>query len=484
MARIEFIDQTLRDGQQSLWGMRMRAGHALPVASQVDRTGYAVTDLTGSSMFEVLIKYCREDPWAGLDAMARAMPRTPLRAGMRSNACVTFSVTPNDLMDLWVRRLAAHGIRSFWIYDVLYNMDKMLRLAKVAHECGATVAGAINYSLSPVHTDQYYADRAGDLAASEHVDSLLLYDTAGSLTPERARTLVPQIVARAMGKPVEVHSHNVTGLSTWAYIEAVKGGATIVHTAARPLANGPSLPSTQIMLRNLALLGYETGLRSDLLEEVSAHFEKVAATYGLPTGVPNEFDLFAYEHQVPGGMTGTLKNQLAQHRMPERLDEVLREMAVVRRELGYPGMMTPFSQLVGTQAVLNIVTGTRYSVIPDEVIQYACGWYGQPVAPIEAAVMDRLSQHARYRDFDGKRPEQPSLAEIRRPFGDISDDELLLRFLVPEGDIVAMRAAGPLRTVLPVLASAEADLARDLLRQPSLRHLEVIGAHGSLTLTR
>ena len=159
MAHIEFLDETMRDGQQSLWGMRMQAGHALPVAPIVDRTGYRVIDLTGSSMFECLIKYCRENPWEGLDLLVQSMPRTKIRGGMRSNASVTFSVTPDSLMDAWMRQLNVHGCRSFWIYDVLFNIDKMHRLAKVAKEFGSEVAGSIMFTLSPVHTDEYTPTR-------------------------------------------------------------------------------------------------------------------------------------------------------------------------------------------------------------------------------------------------------------------------------------------------------------------------------------
>ena len=184
MAHIEFVDQTLRDGQQSLWGMRMKAGMALPVTPLIDRVGYRVVDLTGSSMFEVLIKYCDEYPWDGLDLLTASMPNSRIRAGMRSNACVTFAITPDALMDLWVRSLCRHGISSFWIYDVLFNIDKMHRLARVAKdEAGAEVAAAINFSNSPVHTDEYYGEKARLLAASPDVDTLLIYDTAtGELT--------------------------------------------------------------------------------------------------------------------------------------------------------------------------------------------------------------------------------------------------------------------------------------------------------------
>ena len=213
MAHVEFLDETMRDGQQSLWGMRMQAGMALPVAPLIDRTGFRVIDLAGSSLMEVMIRYCQEDPWEGLDLLVQAMPRTRVRGGMRSNASVTFGVTPDALMDIWMRRLNEHGVRSFWIYDVLFNIDKMHRLAKVAKEYGSEVAGAVMFALSPVHTDAFFAEKAGRLAASPDVDTILLYDTAGVLEKERLSTLVPAIRARIGGKPLEFHANNLLGQS-------------------------------------------------------------------------------------------------------------------------------------------------------------------------------------------------------------------------------------------------------------------------------
>src|SRR5882762_5996528 len=192
----------MRDGQQSLWGMRMQACMALPAAPLLARTGFRVVDLTGSSHFEVLIRHCRENPWDMLDLLVAAMPNTRIRSGMRANASVTFGVTPDSLMDAWMRQLNRHGCRSFWIYDVLYNIDKMLRLARVAKEFGAEVVGSIMFTLSPVHDDAYFAAKADALAASADVDTLLLYDTAGVLSKERLSTLLPAIIAKAHGKPV------------------------------------------------------------------------------------------------------------------------------------------------------------------------------------------------------------------------------------------------------------------------------------------
>lgn len=484
MAHIEFLDETLRDGQQSLWGMRMQAGHALPVASLIDRTGYRVIDLTGSSMFECLIKYCRENPWEGLDLLTAAMPRTKIRAGMRSNASVTFSVTPDALMDAWMRQLNVHGCRSFWIYDVLFNIDKMHRLAKVAKEFGSEVAGSIMFTLSPVHTDEYYADKADKLSICPDIDTLLLYDTAGVLEKERLKTLLPAIKAKARGKPIEFHSNNLLGQSAKAYLDAIELGVSIIHTAVRPMANGPSVPSVEVMARNVELMGHTHNLDTSLFAPVSAHFEKAGKAAGFLVNQYAEYDVLSIQHQIPGGMVGTMKAQLVQHGMSERLEEVLQETAIVRRELGYPGMATPFSQLVGTLAVLNIVTGKRYSVIPDEVIQYAAQHYGATVAPIEPNVLDRIMSAPRAKEICANPPEQPTLAELHQRFGTSNDDELILRALVPSSEVDKALAAGPVKTSFPMLSSPELDQVQRLMKLANSAVVQVSSPDFKLSLRR
>ena len=484
MAHIEFLDETMRDGQQSLWGMRMQAGMALPVSPLIDKTGFRVIDLAGSSLMEVMIKHARENPWEGLDLLVDSMPRTRLRGGMRSNASVTFGVTPDALMDCWMRQLNEHGVRSFWIYDVLYNIDKMHRLAKVAKEYGSEVAGAIMFVLSPVHTDEYFAQKAGALAASPDIDTILLYDTAGVLEKERLSTLVPAIKAKARGKPIEFHANNILGQSGKAYLDVIDLGVTILHTASRPMANGPSVPSTESVVRNIELMGHTHDLDTSLFQPVAEHFRAVGKAAGFLVDQFNEYDVLSIQHQIPGGMTGTLKAQLAQYNMTDRLNEVLEETAVVRRELGYPGMATPFSQLVGTLAVLNVVTGKRYSVVPDEVIQYAAGFYGDPVAPVEPDVMDRIMSSSRAKEVLANPPEQPTIEELRKRYGTQNDDELILRALVPEHDLKAMWAAGPVRRDYPLLSSPELDEVRNLMKVANSPVVQIKSEAMSLSLRR
>ena len=484
MAHIEFLDETMRDGQQSLWGLRMQAGMALPVSPLIDRTGFCTIDLTGGGMLDVLTRYCHEDYWEGLDLLVASMPQTPVRAGLRANANVTFGITPPALMDRWVRRLCAHGVRSFWIYDVLFGIENMLRLAKVAKEADAYVAGAIMFALSPVHTDEFFVSNAKSLADSPHVDSILLYDTAGVLEKGRLEQLVPALVKAANGKPIEFHSNNLLGLSARAYLDAIDLGISVIHTASRPMANGPSVPSTEIMVRNIGLRGHTHNLDESLFEPVADHFRSVGKAAGFLVDQFAEYDEFSIQHQIPGGMMGTFKAQLAMHKMMDKLPQVLDEVAAVRRDLGYPGMATPFSQLVGIQAVLNVVTGKRYGTVPDEVIQYAAGFYGQTVAPIDADVLDRIMAAPRAKDVLASPPESPDLDTLKRRHGTQDEDELIYRAFLPQSDIDAMRAAGPVRKDYPLLSSSELDQVRKLMQLADLPLIQIRSATLDLTLRR
>ncbi|TDJ62243.1 MAG: pyruvate carboxylase, partial [Proteobacteria bacterium] len=267
-------------------------------------------------------------------------------------------------------------------------------------------------------------------------------------------------------------------------LDAIDLGVTIVHTAVRPMANGPSVPSTEIMVRNIELLGHTHDLDTRLLPPVAEHFEKVGTAAGFLVNQYAEYDVLSIRHQVPGGMVGTLKAQLAQQDMMDKLDEVLMETAVVRKELGYPGMATPFSQLVGTLAVLNIVTGKRYSVVPDEVIQYAAGFYGETAGPIDADIMDRIMSTPRAKEVAAKPPPQPSIEDLRKQYGTDDDDELILRALVPEADLNKMWAAGPVQQTYPLLSTPELDQVRRLMSMANSPVLQVKSAGFELSLRR
>ncbi len=425
----------------------MRAYQAAQALPHIDRTGFRVVDLTGPGMFTVLLRAFRDDPWASTDFLVENLPSNQLRTGMRTRNILGMGFTPDSIMDLWVRTLIKHGSTSFWIYDCLYDLPTMRRMSDVIHESGGVTVPSIMYGLTNVHDDVFFADRAREMATWPGVRSIYVEDAAGVLTPDRAATLLPALRAAAPSVSLELHCHNTTGLAQHNYVEGLKAGFRVLHTASRPMANGPSLPSTEGMLPILEQMGFEHRLDLSQLEPVARNFGWAAEDAGFAPGQMAEFDPRIYDHQLPGGMTGTLKNQLAQHGMGHRLPEVLEEIPAVRDELGQPIMATPFSQFVGVQAVLNVVTGDRYSIVPDEVIQYALGQYGPLPRPIEPWVLDRVMAQPRAAHFARWVQPQPSLSEVRSRFSaGMSDEELLIRLMTSDREIDEMLAAGPLMT--------------------------------------
>jgi oxaloacetate decarboxylase (Na+ extruding) subunit alpha len=486
VSHIEFVDQTLRDGQQSLWGLRMRAFEAAPALPYLDKTGFRVIDLTGAGMFTVLLRQFKDDPWESTDYLVRALSNNVVRAGMRTMTIMGFGFTPDCIIDLWVQTLIKHGVGTFWLYDCLYDMPIMHRTAKMIAESGGTPVPAVMYGLTDVHTDEYFATRAAEMATWEGVETIYVEDTSGVMTPERASTLLPAL-QQATGKTkLELHIHNNTGMAPLVYVEGLEAGIEILHTASRPMANGPSLPSTEAILEILRVLGHTHSLDEDMLQPVAEHFHRAAIAGGHELGVPNEFSLLPYRYQLPGGMTGTLKSQLGQHGMADRLAEVLEEMILVREELGQPIMATPFSQFVGIQAVLNIVTGERYKLVPDEVIQYALGHYGPLTMPIEPGVLDRILTHPRAADFHKWERAQPTLAEVRSKAGrSMSDEELLLRVSFADDEVDAMFAAGPIRTDPRTSASTIVESIADLVHEgKGLKSFSVSQPGFSISLRR
>lgn len=445
---IEFVDQTLRDGQQSLWGLRMRAYQAADALPHIDKTGFRVVDLTGAGMFTVLVREFKDDPWASTDFLVRNLPNSTIRAGQRTTQIIGFQHAPDSIIDLWAQTLIKHGVRSHWLYDCLYDMPAMRRVAEVIHDAGGVAVPAIMYGLTGVHDDAFFAAKAKEMASWKGVETVYVEDAAGVLTPERARTLLPAIRAATGSIPLELHCHNTTGLAQLNYIEGIKSGYTILHTASRPMANGGmSLPSTEGMMPILEDLGCTHRLDTSRFAPVEENFIWAARDAGFEPGRPVEYDPRMYRHQIPGGMMGTLRNQLAMHGMGDRLQEVLAEIPRVREELAHPIMATPFSQFVGIQAVLNIVTGERYKLIPDEVVHYALGHYGPLMRELDPDVKDKILSTDRAKKLAGWERPQPTLAEIRKlyPVG-ISDEELLLRFMMSDEEVDAMKAAGPIRT--------------------------------------
>ena len=446
MKEIKVIDTTLRDAHQSLWATRMTTAMMLPVAERMDRIGFEAIDLMSAIQFDVCVRYLKEDPWERLRLMRQKVTRTSMQSAMRSKSLLSFDVQPDDVNYLWLECLAKNGIRRVRAIDALADMDNIVGILRKVKALGMESVGSIVFCESPVHTDALYALKTKELIERADVDIMMIKDPGGLLTPDRIRTLTPALLAVSGKVPLEIHSHCMTGLAPLVYLESVRLGVTQIQTSIAPLANGAAQPAIQTIARNLRSLGYAVELDDALVNEVGAHFRRVAQNEGLPLGIPLEYDQFHYEHQIPGGMLTNMKFQLEQAGLLDRFDAVLVETAQVFRELGWPAMVTPFSQLVGTQAVLNVMQGERYRTVPDEVKKYALGYYGKPLAPVQPDVLDRIIQNGSPRIALTPRPLDPAVPALRRKYPGISDEERLLRHLYAGSQVDDMRAAGAMRT--------------------------------------
>jgi pyruvate/oxaloacetate carboxyltransferase len=463
--KIFFVDQTLRDAQQSLWGYMMRTDHMIPIAEKMDEVGYLSIATVGSQAFTVQVRNLNEDPWERIRILSKMITKTPLRGSYQIGSLSSFDLsTPRDIITLWIKRSVANGIKSFWICDYQYEMEKFIYFARIAKAEGAEIVPAVMYTSSPVHTSKHWARKTRVLLeAKEWIDRIMIEDASGVITPEQTRELVSTIRKNCEGLPLEFHSHCNSGLAPLCYLEAIKSGATTLHTAVAPLANGTSLPATESILKNARRLGYSSDINEEALAAVSAYFRKIAETEGLPIGAPMEYDLFHFEHQVPGGMMTNLTRQLREVGMEHRLEEILEEVVQVRKEFGYPVMATPYSQIVGAQAIENILSGERYQRFTDEAIKYILGLYGEPVAPVDPNVMDRVMSLPRAKQFVNWKPEgyEKPAEELRREIGpELSDDDLLLRILIPGKPMKgaeAKKPSTPTATKVKTLVNSPAD---------------------------
>ena len=429
MKEVKVIDVTLRDGQQSLWATRMTNGMFLPYIHRMDEFGFDWIDLVGGAVFDVCVRYLREDPWMRMRLAAQRVERTPLNVWTRGQSLFTFEFFPDDIVELTIRRCAANGIARYTCYDALNDIRNIEISMRVARESGMFASGHLVYTVSPVHTDEYYGVVANEIAALG-VDSVGIKDPSGLLTPERARTLVPAVRGAIGDLPLEMHTHCRSGLGELVCLESVPLGVDIVHTGIRPLACGDALPDGRYVVAQLQERGYDVRLDDRDLEEMEEYFTGIALQYDKPLGRPLRYDPFLYHHQVPGGMISNLRSQLGDMDMEDCLEAVLEEAGQVREDLGYPILVSPFAQFVITQAVINVVQKERYATIPDEVARYVFGHYGRPPGPISPSVLDRAASLGKYHEPMTDRPGAlvpPRIDRLRKERGPFeSDDDLLL----------------------------------------------------------
>ncbi|MBV8806544.1 MAG: hypothetical protein JO042_15915 [Sinobacteraceae bacterium] len=445
MADVQLVDTSLRDGNQCVWAaLGIDTAKTLTIAPVMDQVGYRAIDFTTSTHMGVAVRYKREDPWERIRLMAAATPRTPLQFMSTGFRFISWETANPEFMALAFRVLARNGIRRFCLADPMNDADSNIACARMVKQGGGEyVIAALVFTLSPIHDDTYYAERARRLAPSPDIDAVYVKDPGGLLSPKRAGTLIPAIKAQLGSKPLELHSHCTIGLGELLYMEAVNYGVAALQCASGATGDGISNPPSERIVTNLRALGHTVNIDSDALRRVSGYFTQIAEAEGLAVGKPQGFDAGYLNHQLPGGMVGTMRRHLAESRVSHLESAVIEEVGRVRRELGWPIVMTPFAQMVMTQAFMNVTGRERYGVIPDEVIRYALGRFGKPSMPIEARVLERIESLPRTRELRAEPPMAP-VEELRKQLGPrLSDEELLLRATMPGGQVDAMLAAGP-----------------------------------------
>lgn len=437
MSDIKLIDTTLRDGHQSLWALGMKNEMMLPVLELIDNAGYDEAEfyIPQVQLFKAATDL-GENALDWLDYGAPLAKKTPLR--MHGGMETGFRYVPQAVHRLMLRRQVDLGVNVNRCSDPWNNYQRLAPALRELVQIGFKPIVNLTYTVSPVHTDEYYQAKARE-ARSLDIYRLCFKDVGGLLTPDRARVLMPKIVEAAGDLDVEFHAHCNSGFAPVCNIEAARAGIKYIHTAIPPLSDGSSQPSVFTTLDNLREAGFSVDMDADLLRRVSEHFFAIARRDGLPIGRPPEFDLSLYRHQVPGGMISNLEFQMAKIGQRGRLGETLEEAAQVREDFGYPIMITPLSQFVGTQAALNVVAGERYKMLSDHTVEFALGYWGEEaIDAMNQDVRDKILSSPRAKELAKAPPKiafvgahadsEETLAQARARYGaHICDEELLLR---------------------------------------------------------
>jgi pyruvate carboxylase subunit B len=389
MGRVKLTDTVFRDAHQSLLATRMRTRDMLPIAEKMDQVGFFSLETWGGATFDTCIRYLNEDPWERLRALKKAMPNTPMQMLLRGQNLVGYRHYADDIVDRFVEKAATNGVDIFRIFDAVNDIRNMERSIKAAKKMEKHVQGGISYTISPVHSNEQFAQFAVQLAELG-CDSICIKDMAGLITPQNAHDLI-RILKKEVSLPINLHTHCTSGMAQMSYFYACQAGVDILDTAISPLSGGSSQPATESLVASLQGTPYDTGLDLELLTEIKRYFEKIMEIYSpVFNSITARVDTNVLVYQVPGGMLSNLVSQLIEQKAMDKYDEVLAEIPKVRKDLGYPPLVTPTSQIVGTQAVLNVITGDRYKMVPKEVKDYVKGLYGKSPSMIDPKVRLRV----------------------------------------------------------------------------------------------
>ncbi|MGK2925876.1 MAG: sodium-extruding oxaloacetate decarboxylase subunit alpha [Lysobacterales bacterium] len=418
MNKVHITDTVLRDGHQSLIATRMRTADMLPICADLDRIGYWSLEAWGGATYDACLRFLKEDPWERLRALRAALPNTRLQMLLRGQNLLGYRHYADDVVRAFVLRAADNGMDVFRIFDALNDLRNLRTAIEATKEAGKHAQGTICYTLSPVHNTAGFVAQAKELAAMG-CDSIAIKDMAGLLAPTATESLVKGILD-AVALPVHLHSHATSGLAEMCQLKAIEAGCRHIDTAISSFAGGTSHPPTESMVVALRDTPYDTGLDLDLLQDIAGYFREVRKKYHQFESDYTGVDTRVQVNQVPGGMISNLANQLREQNALDRMDEVLAEIPLVRKDMGYPPLVTPTSQIVGTQAVLNVLTGKRYQTLTNEVKRYLQGGYGQPPADIDADLRVQAAGKAELIECRPADLLDPEMAALHGEIGDLA----------------------------------------------------------------
>lgn len=452
--KITVTDTILRDAHQSLLATRMRTEDMLPICDKLDRVGYWSLEVWGGATFDACVRFLKEDPWERLRQLKAALPNTRLQMLLRGQNLLGYRHYSDDVVEAFCARAAENGIDVFRIFDAMNDVRNLETAIRAVKKSGKHAQGTIAYTTSPVHTVELFVEQARQMAAMG-VDSIAIKDMAGLLTPFATGDLVRALKAE-IDLPVFIHSHDTAGVASMCQLKAIENGADHIDTAISSMAWGTSHPGTESMVAALKGTPYDTGLDLELLQEIGLYFYAVRKKYHQFESEFTGVDTRVQVNQVPGGMISNLANQLKEQGALHRMDEVLAEIPKVRKDLGYPPLVTPTSQIVGTQAFFNVLAGERYKTITTEVKYYLQGRYGKAPAPV--------CEHLRFQAIGSEeviecRPADllaPELDKLRKDIGELakSEEDVLTFAMFPDigRKFLEEREAGTLQpeVLLPI----------------------------------
>jgi len=423
-SKIGITDTTLRDGHQSILATRLRTEDMLPIAELMDEAGFHSLEVWGGATFDACMRFLGEDPWERLRALRKRFKKSKLQMLLRGQNLVGYKHYPDDVVEEFVRRSVGNGIDIIRIFDALNDVRNLERSMQVAKAEGAHVQATVVYTISPVHDIPRYVKKAA-LLKQMGADSICIKDMAGLLAPYDAHTLIKRL-KEEVDLPVHVHSHCTSGLAPMTYLKAAEAGADVLDCAISPLAGGTGQPPVESIVVALKDTPYDTGLDVSVLSEIAEYFKNIKTKYSQ-FEVAQSVDVAVLRYQIPGGMLSNFIAQLSQQNALDKLPAVLEEVPRVRKDLGYPPLVTPSSQIVGAQAVLNVIAGERYKMVSNEVRAYVRGLYGKPPHPIEEEIRRKIigdQEVITVRPADLLAPGLEAAKKASSPYADSMEDVL------------------------------------------------------------